>query len=137
MTDLTHNPDRYPHNGGNADTDLLCRACEMGVPVKRAMPGPPEHRPNAHPHGDGSDGWCPICHHLHARRPVGSNRLTDAECWAECHHADAAWAKASVQVLMGYRPMTDELEAGLHRQLHETGIWYRFAALPHALEVEA
>ena len=42
MTDLTHNPDRYPHNGGNADTDLLCRACEMGVPVKRAMPGPPE-----------------------------------------------------------------------------------------------
>lgn len=42
MTDLTHNPDHYPHNGGNADTDLLCRACEMGVPMKRAMPGPPE-----------------------------------------------------------------------------------------------
>lgn len=22
-----HDPDRYPHNEGNADTDLLCQEC--------------------------------------------------------------------------------------------------------------
>lgn len=57
--------------------------------MTRPMPEPPEHRRNAHPHGDGSDGWCPICHHLHARRPDGSNRLTDAECAAEYWRAEA------------------------------------------------
>ena len=61
-------------------------------------------------------------------------RLTDAECWAEYHHADAAWAKAMLQVLMGYRPMTDDLNEGLHCQIDETGTWHRFAAHPHALE---
>lgn len=25
-----HDPDRYPHNGGNADLDLLCQACING-----------------------------------------------------------------------------------------------------------
>lgn len=61
-------------------------------------------------------------------------RLTDTECWAEYHHADAAWAKATVQVLMGDRPMTDELNEGLHCQINETGTWHRFATHPHALE---
>lgn len=144
MTTLTHNPDHYPHNGGNADTDLLCRACEMGVPVKRAMPGPPEHRPNAHPHGDGSDGWCPICHHLHARRPDGSNRLTDAECAAH------RWKAASTLGLALYAPAhvlginipTDGCMYSWERPdaeplTREYDTWHRFATTPHALEVEA
>lgn len=133
MTDLTHNPDHYPHNGGNADTDLLCRACELGVPVKRAMPGPPEHRPNAHPHGDGSDGWCPICHHLHARRPVGSNRLTAAEAAAEYWRAEAdeavhlyTWCDSSFR---------DEEADDAYAHIRAT--WRRFKDIPHALEVEA
>ena len=144
MTTLTHNPDRYPHNGGNADLDLLCRACEMGVPRKRAMPGPPEHRPNAHPPGDGSDGWCPICHHLHARRPVGSNRLTAAEAAAEF------WsALCSAQFIEWAPPRELGIHVPADGQMYEVKrpdpepaykiaeTWHRFAALPHALEVDA
>ena len=133
MTDLTHNPDRYPHNGGNADTDLLCRACEMGVPVKRAMPGPPEHRPNAHPHGDGSDGWCPICHHLHARRPDGSNRLTDAEVAA--HY----WQAEADETVHNYTWHDSEFrdEEADDAYAHIRSTWRRFKDTPHALEVEA
>ena len=112
--------------------------------MTRPMPGPPEDcycrfgnatcqecETRGYPY---SWGLCPGCE-LHNGRDLGAyKRLKDVECWTEYHHADAAWAKAMVQVLMGYRPMTDELNAGLHRQLHETNTWRRFARTPHALE---
>ena len=112
--------------------------------MTRPMPGPPEHcycrdgnatcqecETRGYPY---SWGLCPGCE-LHNGRDLGAHkRLTDAECWNEYHHADAAWAKATVQVLMGDRPMTDELNEGLHCQIDETGTWHRFATHPHALE---
>ena len=108
------------------------------------MPGPPEDcycrfgnatcqdcETRGYPY---SWGLCPGCE-LHNGRDLGAyKRFKEAECWAEYYHADAAWAKAMVQVLMGDRPMTDELNEGLHCQIYETGIWHRFATHPHALE---
>lgn len=109
----------------------------------RAMPGPPEctciGRGNGcltclDTIGYDLEAICPGCPVHAGPSYLEAKRLTAVECWTEHHHADAAWAKAMLQVLMGYRPMTDELNEGLHRQLHETDIWHRFATRPHALE---
>ncbi|MER6986031.1 hypothetical protein AB0M33_02750 [Micrococcus luteus] len=104
------------------------------------MPGPPEHRLTAHPHGD--DGWCPICHHLTARRPYDpSKRLTDAECAAH------RWQAASTLGLALYAPAevlgvdipedgnTYSLERPDAEPLNRAyDTWHRFATTPHALE---
>lgn len=85
--------------------------------MTRPMPGPPEHRKDAHPHGD--NGWCPLCHHLIALRTYGSDKnLTDAEVAAE--YWRAGWI-ASLD-------FHDEHEAD------EASTWHRFATLPHALK---
>ena len=112
--------------------------------MTRPMPGPPEHcycRDGDQPcrsclSDDGfyPGGVCPGCYLHNGDRGPRETRLTDKECWTEYHHADAAWAKAMVQVLMGHRPMTDELNEGLHCQIEETGTWHRFATHRHALE---
>lgn len=112
----------------------MSRACELGAPALRPMPGPPEHRRNAHPHGDGSDGWCPICHHLHARRPDGSNRLTDAECEAEWDHAEESASTCHLLAALGDKRVT---AWQLERQANAADTWHRFATHPHALEVTA
>lgn len=112
--------------------------------MTRPMPGPPQLiKADALGDWDSDGRWCNRwdIHWEDGRDEFDvlerhDKRLTGVECWAEYHHADAAWAKAMVQVLMGYRPMTDDLNAGLHRQLHETDIWRRFATRPHALGVE-
>ena len=103
----------------------------MTQETRRPMPGPPAHDRYARPHRQFADERCSTCYSPGWTLPKW---LTDVECWAEHHHAEAAWAKAMLQVLMGYRPMTDELNTGLHLQLHETDIWHRFATRPHALE---
>lgn len=104
--------------------------------MTRPMPGPPEWY---------DIDWNPVWGMVWAHYPnkwdrafshaeLDKKHLTDTECWTEYHHADAAWAKAMVQVLMGHRPMTDELNEGLHCQIDEAGTWHRFATRPHALE---
>ena len=93
--------------------------------MTRPMPGPPEHRLTAHPHGD--DGWCPICHHLTARRPYDpSKRFTDAECAAELWRAEAETTTAS----LNHCPECPGCQAIVDEEL----TWHRFATRPHALE---
>ena len=136
MTDLTHNPDHYPHNGGNADTDLLCRACEMGVPVKRAMPGPPEDcycrfgnatcqecETRGYPY---SWGLCPGCDLHNGRSESHYKRLTDAEAAAEY------WRACTTQALIPYNAPWRSRQTEGQRAL----TWHRFAHTSHALEVE-
>ena len=94
--------------------------------MTRPMPGPPQWYESAGLGDWDADGRWRNRWDLHwedgrAEYNVAERhdkRLTDAGCWAEYHHADAAWAKATVQVLMGDRPMTGELHAGLHRHSH-------------------
>ena len=99
--------------------------------MTRPMPGPPEHRLTAHPHGD--DGWCPICHHLTARRPYDpSKRLTNAEC---VDHWDAAEQEASYALLrhaLGDKRVTAQ---DVEQSSHVAATWPRFTIRPHALEV--
>lgn len=136
MTDLTHNPDHYPHNGGNADTDLLCRACEMGVPVKRAMPGPPDWWDiDWNPH------WGLVwikngdeCDQTFRHEDIDAKRLTDAECEAEWGHAEESASTCHLLAALGVKRMT---AWQLERQINAAATWHRFATLPHALEVEA
>ena len=91
--------------------------------MTRPMPGPPEHRLTAHPHGD--DGWCPICHHLTARRPYDpSKRFTDAECAAEYWREQAEWWGGMHQK----GPTAEGVD------IRRAVIWERFATRPHALE---
>ena len=141
MTDLTHNPDRYPHNGGNADTDLLCRACELGVPVKRAMPGPPECE--CATSKTGLTVYTLKCQ-LHS--PFGAARLalrppkriTDAEAAAEYWRAATASERVRAVCAITRDPgecITTNVD--FLRVSREQVTWHRFAALPHALEVEA
>ena len=93
--------------------------------MTRPMPGPPEHRLTAHPHGD--DGWCPICHHLTARRPYDpSKRLTDAECAAEFWRATSETTTAA----LNHCPECPGCQAIVDEEL----TWHRFATRPHALE---
>ena len=129
MTDLTHNPDRYPHNSGNADIDLLCRACEMGVPVKRAMPGPPEHDRYARPHRTFAEDYCYACW---APGWVPPKHLTDAEAAAEYWRAEANF----LMDLHGYEYEGDPVPAG-HNFVKWLETCVRFDTLPHALEVGA
>ena len=145
MTTLTHNPDRYPHNGGNADTDLLCRACEMGVPMKRAMPGPPEWWDiDWNPH------WGLVwikngdeCDQTFRHEDIDAKRLTAAEAAAEYWRAlrDDEWE--DYDMLDGYGPPNIDpwgkewwARDGLANEAR-LATWHRFATLPHALEVEA
>ena len=94
--------------------------------MMRPMPGPPEHRLTAHPHGD--DGWCPICHHLTARRPYDpSKRFTDAECAAEFWRAEAETTTAA----LNHCPECPGCQAIVDEEL----TWHRFAIYPHGLEV--
>lgn len=135
MTDLTHNPDHYPHNGGNADTDLLCRACEMGVPVKRAMPGPPEKEPHdsgAFPHDRDASAldYCPGCAHENRLRLAEPKRLTAAEAAAEYWRAVTAERDHAIAIDYGVAPDHD-------MPVLVADTWHRFASLPHALEVGA
>lgn len=142
MTDPTHNPDHYPHKaGGNADTDLLCRACEMGVPVKRAMPGPPECE--CATSKTGLTVYTLKCQ-LHS--PFGAARLalrppkriTDAEVAAEYWRAKAEEADARGRSWFYGNPATvnaERVKASLAADRART--WHRLATLPHALEVEA
>ena len=143
MTDLTHNPDHYPHNGGNADLDLLCRACEMGVPVKRAMPGPPECECREVPehlwmtYGGYVDPvtqieYNPECpEHGEVSSP---KRLADAEAAAEYWRAEAnaigSDAVATHTRSAAVRRVASDWDA-------QAATWHRLATLPHALEVDA
>ena len=139
MTDLTHNPDHYPHNGGNADTDLLCRACELGVPVKRAMPGPPETMPPVHdlsrpPVGpDGQFDWDTWRRWKEQDerewRAIQAKRLTVAECAAEYWRAEADALRS--------HPAVESWSARPIDTICREHVWHRFATTPHALEVEA
>ena len=138
MTTLTHNPDRYPHNGGNADTDLLCRACEMGVPMKRAMPGPPEWWDiDWNPH------WGLVwikngdeCDQTFRHEDIDAKRLTDAEAAAEYWRAEAEEADARGRSWFYEDPAivnAERLKASLAAD--RARAWHRFAHAPHALEV--
>lgn len=147
MTDLTHNPDHYPHNGGNADTDLLCRACEMGVPVKRAMPGPPECECREVPehlwttYGGYVDPVTQIEYNPECpeRGEVSSpKRLADAEAAAEYWRAEAEEADARGRSWFYEDPATvnaERLKASLAAD--RARAWHRFAHTSHALEVGA
>ena len=144
MTDLTHNPDHYPHKAhGNADLDLLCQACEAGAPRKRAMPGPPEPVPHDFdtlPHKLTEDPWdyCPGCAAQNRMRLVDPKRLADAEAAAEYWRAEAEEADARGRSWFYEDPATvnaERLKASLAADRART--WHRLATLPHALEVEA
>ena len=147
MTDLTHNPDHYPHNDGNADTDLLCRACEMGMPVKRAMPGPPEWWDiDWNPH------WGLVwikngdeCDQTFRHEDIDAKRLTDAEAAAEywraiCDTEEAMDRQEVMDFIVKRRPERKDngaIAAQIRGKAREARTWHRFATLPHALEVEA
>ena len=98
--------------------------------MTRPMPGPPEHRLTAHPHGD--DGWCPICHHLTARRPYDpSKRLTNAECADEWEAAEQDASTALLYYALGDKRVT---AWQAERFDNAARTWHRFATRPHALE---